>query len=81
AGAKPTEEDMVRLVQQHQPVAIIVRYGGVSARGMDAAPGLRVISKHGTGIDSIDTEAAKARGIAVKAAAGANAPAVAEHTW
>jgi D-3-phosphoglycerate dehydrogenase len=48
---------------------------------MDAAPGLRVISKHGTGIDSIDTEAAKARGIVVKAAAGANAPAVAEHTW
>ena len=81
AGAKPTEEDMVRLVQQHQPVAIIVRYGGVSARVMDAAPGLRVISKHGTGIDSIDTEAAKARGIVVKAAAGANAPAVAEHTW
>jgi D-3-phosphoglycerate dehydrogenase len=34
AGAKPTEDDMVSLVQQHQPVAIIVRYGGVSARWM-----------------------------------------------
>jgi len=81
AGAKPTEEDMVRLVQQHLPVAIIVRYGGVSARVMDAAPGLRVISKHGTGIDTIDSRAAQERGIAVRAAAGANAPAVAEHTW
>ncbi|MFJ3055307.1 hydroxyacid dehydrogenase [Herbaspirillum sp. NPDC087042] len=81
AGAKPTEDDMVRLSQQHQPVGIIVRYGGVSARVMDANPGLRVISKHGTGIDTIDSQAAQARGIAVKAAAGANAPAVAEHTW
>jgi D-3-phosphoglycerate dehydrogenase len=40
-----------------------------------------VISKHGTGIDTIDKDAAAARGIAVKAAVGANAPAVAEHTW
>ncbi|MCI1004395.1 hydroxyacid dehydrogenase [Herbaspirillum sp. C7C8] len=81
AGAKPTEDDLIALARQHQPVAIIVRYGGVSARVMDAAPGLRVISKHGTGIDSIDSQAAQQRGIAVKAAAGANAPAVAEHTW
>jgi D-3-phosphoglycerate dehydrogenase len=40
-----------------------------------------VVSKHGTGIDTIDVAAAKERGIAVKAAAGANAAAVAEHTW
>jgi D-3-phosphoglycerate dehydrogenase len=38
AGAKPTEDDMVSLVQQHQPVAIIVRYGGVSARWMRPWP-------------------------------------------
>jgi len=48
---------------------------------MDACQSLRVISKHGTGIDTIDSRAAQERGIAVKAAAGANAPAVAEHTW
>ena len=81
AGAKPSEDDLVRLSQQHQPVGIIVRYGGVTGRVMDASPALRVISKHGTGIDTIDSQAAQARGIAVKAAAGANAPAVAEHTW
>lgn len=81
AGAKPTEEDLVRLCADRQPVAIVVRYGKVTARVMDASPRLRVISKHGTGIDSIDTAAAAARDIAVRAAAGANAPAVAEHTW
>nr|WP_245200277.1 hydroxyacid dehydrogenase [Herbaspirillum sp. LeCh32-8] len=81
AGAKPTEDDLLKLSTQHQPVAIIVRYGGITSRIMDANKALRVISKHGTGIDTIDSRAAQERGIAVKAAAGANAPAVAEHTW
>jgi D-3-phosphoglycerate dehydrogenase len=71
----------VALCEQHQPVAIIVRYGKIPARVMDASKNLRVISKHGAGIDTIDSAAAAARGIAVKAAAGANAAAVAEHTW
>lgn len=80
AGKECGEERLVALCRQHEPVAIIVRYGKVSARVMDASDRLRVISKHGTGIDTIDVAAAKERGIAVKAAAGANAAAVAEHT-
>ncbi|GKS76840.1 3-phosphoglycerate dehydrogenase [Acidovorax sp. SUPP950] len=78
AGKTPTEDDLVALCRQHDPVAIIVRYGKVGAAVMDAAPSLKVISKHGSGTDTIDKVAAKARGVEVVAAAGANAAAVAE---
>ena len=78
AGKTPQEADLVALCRQHDPVAIIVRYGKVNAAIMDAAPSLRVISKHGSGTDTIDKDAARARGIQVVAAAGANAAAVAE---
>ncbi|WPH17022.1 NAD(P)-dependent oxidoreductase [Variovorax paradoxus] len=78
AGKTPTEDDLVALCRAHDPVAIIVRYGKVGATVMDAAPSLRVISKHGSGTDTIDKAAAQARGIEVVAAVGANAAAVAE---
>jgi D-3-phosphoglycerate dehydrogenase len=78
AGKTPTEDDVVALCAKHNPHAIIVRYSKVGAAAMDAAPALRVISKHGSGTDTIDKQAAKARGIEVVAAAGANAAAVAE---
>ncbi|MBS0430414.1 MAG: 3-phosphoglycerate dehydrogenase, partial [Proteobacteria bacterium] len=78
AGKTPTEDDLIALCKRHDPVAIIVRYGKVGEAVMDAAPSLKVISKHGSGTDTIDKAAAKARGIEVVAAAGANAAAVAE---
>lgn len=78
AGKTPTEDDIITLCRQHNPVAIIVRYSKVGAAAMDAAPALKVISKHGSGTDTIDKVAAKERGIEVVAAVGANAAAVAE---
>jgi len=80
AGKTPTEDDLIALNKRHDPVAIIVRYGKVGPAVMDAAPSLKVISKHGSGTDTIDKVAAKARGIEVVAAVGANAAAVAEQS-
>ncbi len=45
-----------------------------------AAPHLRVIAKHGAGVDSVDIAAATRRRVLVMVAGDANAPAVAEHT-
>ena len=78
AGKTPTEDEVVALCRRHNPVAIIVRYSKVGAAAMDAAPSLKVNSKHGSGTDTIDKAAAQARGIEVVAAVGANAAAVAE---
>ena len=78
AGRNPTEDDIVALCRRHDPSALIVRYGRVGAAALDAAPSLRVISKHGSGTDTIDKAAASARGVPVVAAVGANAAAVAE---
>ncbi|MBN9509546.1 MAG: 2-hydroxyacid dehydrogenase [Alphaproteobacteria bacterium] len=47
---------------------------------MAAAPNLRLIQKIGTGVNTIDLDAARARGIAVCNLPGVNAPAVAEMT-
>ncbi len=51
----------------------------VDAALMDAAPRLRLIQKIGVGLNTIDLDAARARGIAVCNLPGTNAPAVAEH--
>jgi D-3-phosphoglycerate dehydrogenase / 2-oxoglutarate reductase len=79
AGKTPSDEDIVALCGRFDPVAIVVRYGKINAAAIAAAPSLRVISKHGSGTDTIDKDAARARGVEVRAAAGANADAVAEH--
>ena len=81
AGKTPDEDAIAALCEQHQPVAIIVRYGRITPRILDASKRLRVVAKHGSGTDTIDKAAAAARGIVVNAAAGANADAVAEHAW
>ncbi|MFJ7567624.1 hydroxyacid dehydrogenase [Herminiimonas sp. NPDC097707] len=46
---------------------------------LDAAPTLRVVGRLGVGLDNIDVDACKARGIDVFPATGANAGAVAEY--
>ena len=52
----------------------------VTAAMMDQAPGLKLIQKLGVGVNTIDLEAARARGVAVSNMPGVNAQAVAEMT-
>ena len=52
----------------------------VDARVIDAAPKLRLVQKIGVGVNTIDLERAKSRGIAVCNMPGTNSRAVAEHT-
>ncbi|WP_261165361.1 NAD(P)-dependent oxidoreductase [Microbacterium sp. Marseille-Q6965] len=58
---------------------ILLRTDRVDAAMMRRAPRLRIIARHGAGIDSVDVAAAQERGVRVTTTPGANAPAVAEH--
>jgi len=60
--------------------ALVVRIRPIGEAELDHAPRLRVIGKHGIGVDNIDLAAARARGIAVVFTPGSNGEAVAEHT-
>ena len=60
--------------------AVLSRQGPVGAAAMDASPHLRIVARHGVGVDDVDLAAAAARGIVVTRAPGSNTQAVAEHT-
>jgi D-3-phosphoglycerate dehydrogenase len=76
--ARSLDEDI--LIEQVKDVdAIVIRANGaVTARLMDAAPKLKVVGRHGVGVDAIDLQAAKARGIVVCNTPDANLESVAE---
>jgi D-3-phosphoglycerate dehydrogenase len=79
-SAYPSEAELLAAIAQHRPVALLHRQGIISGAVMDAAaPALRVIARHGAGVDGIDLAAAEARGLTVTRAAGANSRSVAEH--
>ena len=63
-----------------QADAWIVAFHPIGATLMDSAPRLRIIAKHGVGVDNIDIPAATARGIVVTTAPSANDQAVADLT-
>jgi D-3-phosphoglycerate dehydrogenase len=75
-GRAPSEAELLDLVPGC--VGWVAGVERVSREVLEAATGLRVISRNGTGTDNIDVEAAEAAGIEVRRAAGANAQGVAE---
>ncbi len=76
----PSAAEVAALAAALNPVAILSRQGPVQAAAMDAAPALRIIARHGVGVEDVDIAAAAARGIMVARAPGSNTRAVAEHT-
>lgn len=72
------EKDLIR--QALDVDAIIIRANGaVSEKLIEAAPKLKVIGRHGVGLDAIDLAAAKKKGIQVVYTPQANKESVAEH--
>ena len=74
--------DQAELAEKIKEVdAVFVRVMDITREMMDSAPNLKMISKHGVGVDNIDMEAAKEKGIVVTITPGANSQAVAEHAF
>jgi len=74
-----TEDATIAALAAARPAAVLMRGNPpFTQRVMEAAPQLRIIAKHGAGVDSVDVRAAAQRGIAVMTAGAANADAVAE---
>jgi len=74
-----TEDEMLQAVKEVD--ALIVGVDPVTARVLDEACRLRVISKYGVGLDNIDLDYAEAKGIPVTITQGANTEAVADYTF
>ncbi|WP_374298287.1 hydroxyacid dehydrogenase [Paracoccus sp. (in: a-proteobacteria)] len=72
-------DGLLDAVRSARPVGIISRMGRLDAPVFQAAPELRVISKHGVGVDNINVDLASRQGVPVLVATGANAVSVAEH--
>jgi len=78
-GCFPSEDELLELLPGC--VGYLAGVETISAKVLDAAADLKVISRNGTGVDSIDLDAAERNGIQVCRAQGANARGVAELTF
>ena len=77
-GRRLTEPELVELI--HDVSILIAGTEPITTEVMEAAPQLQLIARVGIGLDSVDLEAARMRGIAVTYTPEAPAPAVAELT-
>ena len=76
------KREQAELVEKIKDVdAVFVRVMDISREMIESAKNLKMISKHGVGVDNIDMEAAKDNGIVVTITPGANSQAVAEHAF
>ncbi|MEL6374065.1 MAG: hydroxyacid dehydrogenase [Pseudomonadota bacterium] len=77
--ASPSTEDVRPHLQGAD--AVLLRNGLMDRAMIEAAPRLKIISRHGIGLDNIDLQAAAARGVTATHVGRANVPSVVEHTF
>ncbi len=76
-----TESNVIAdLARKEQIDAILVRMGDINETVIRASDKLRIIAKHGVGVNNIDVDAATKHGIPVMITRAANARSVSEHT-
>ena len=73
-----TTDDLPAVAEKHGPDILVVRSTKVPGPVFDAADSLKLVIRAGAGYDTIDTDAAGARGVAVANCPGMNSTAVAE---
>jgi D-3-phosphoglycerate dehydrogenase len=77
-GKKISEEELIGKIAHID--AMIVGIETITDKALQAAQRLKIIAKHGAGVDNIDVAAATGKGIALISAPGANSDAVADLT-
>jgi D-3-phosphoglycerate dehydrogenase len=75
---KLSQEELIQAIGDYD--AAIVGVEKITASIIEAAKKLKVIAKHGAGVDNIDVKAASERGIVVTSAPGTNSDSVADLT-
>ena len=73
-----TADEIAEVAAREDADVVLVRSGGRVSGPVYAAGGVRIVVKHGVGVETIDVPGASACGIPVLIAAGANALSVAE---
>ena len=74
------EERMKSIVDRERPDVIISGAEPIAAEALASSGNLRLIMKHGVGVDNIDLDAATGLGIAVANAPGTNTDAAVSYT-
>jgi len=77
--AYPSEDTLVDACRDAD--AILARLGVVTRRVIENAGKLRIVARHGVGVDAVDLDAATERGVVVTTTGSENAAAVAEYAF
>ncbi|AEH51078.1 D-isomer specific 2-hydroxyacid dehydrogenase NAD-binding protein [Pseudothermotoga thermarum DSM 5069] len=81
-GRPLKEEELIAELSKVLPVhGIIVGVDPITRKVIESLPDLKIIAKHGVGVDNIDLVAVKERGVIVTNAPGSNSESVADLTW